>query len=139
MSYVSTVDFWLLYDKSNTFLQNLYPSFYYINWDRNPRFQRSIFGLKRSQKSVLLKLLATLTMRHFFGDFRTQCCIYFSFLQYLTYSLILVLIACGVYQMMISVLKMVVLTICGISYLIIVNTVSAYLFEYEDQILQQYE
>ena len=65
--------------------------------------------------------------------------IIFSTLQYLTYSLILVLIACGVYQMMISVLKMVVLTICGISYLIIVNTVSAYLFEYEDQILQQYE
>jgi len=62
-----------------------------------------------------------------------------SFPDYLTYSLILVLIACGVYQMMISVLKMVVLTICGISYLIIVNTVSAYLFEYEDQILQQYE
>ena len=60
------------------------------------------------------------------------------FLQYLTYSLILVLIACGVYQMMISVLKMVVLTICGTVYLIVVHSVCAFLFDQEDNLLQEY-
>jgi len=61
-----------------------------------------------------------------------------SFPDYLTYSLILVLIACGVYQMMISVLKMVVLTICGTVYLIVVHSVCAFLFDQEDNLLQQY-
>jgi hypothetical protein len=62
----------------------------------------------------------------------------FKLLQYLTYSLILVLISGGVYQMMISVLKMVVLSVCGTVYLIVVHLVSAFLFDQQDHVLQEY-
>merc|ERR1711974_585205 len=66
------------------------------------------------------------------------CCLEFlsSFPNYLTYSLILVLISCGVYQMMISVLKMVVLSICGLVYLILVQTASDFLFDKQDVLLK---
>ncbi len=61
-----------------------------------------------------------------------------SFPDYLTYALILVLIACGVYQMMISVLKMIILSLCGGVYLILVHSASSFLFDQEDSILQQF-
>lgn len=61
-----------------------------------------------------------------------------SFPDYLTYSLILVLISCGVYQMMISIVKMIVLAVCGTCYLIVVHIASAYLFDQQDLLLQEY-
>ena len=60
----------------------------------------------------------------------------FLLFQYLTYCLILVLISCGVYQMMISVLKMVILTVCGLVYVLLVHSVSAFLFDLQDELLQ---
>ena len=66
--------------------------------------------------------------------------IHFSFIyfQYLTYSLLLVLISCGVYQMVISILKMAILSICGLTYVLIVHFVKdGFMFDQQDFVLQQ--
>jgi hypothetical protein len=60
------------------------------------------------------------------------------FPDYLTYSLLLVLISCGAYQMVISVLKMVVLSVCGIAYVVIVHLINnGFIFDQQDFLLQQ--
>ena len=43
----------------STLLQNLYSSFYTINWDGNQSFQRSILWIKRSQNTDSPKLLVS--------------------------------------------------------------------------------
>ena len=59
------------------------------------------------------------------------------YLQYLTYSLLLVLISCGAYQMIISALKVVILSVCGVSYVLIVHLVNnGLIFDQQDYLLQ---
>ena len=53
-----------------TLLQNLHSSFYFINWDRNQSFQRSILRLKRSQSTDFLKCCKMIKKFSFFCKIR---------------------------------------------------------------------
>ena len=61
------------------------------------------------------------------------------FPEYFTYSMLLVLISCAVYQMMISALKAVYLIILSSAYLIIVHKCSSNLFDNQDFLLQTHD
>ena len=61
------------------------------------------------------------------------------FPEYFTYSMLLVLISCAVYQMMISALKAVYLIILSSAYLIIVHKSCSNLFDNQDFLLQTHD
>merc|ERR1719397_1028152 len=61
------------------------------------------------------------------------------FPEYFTYSMLLVLISCAVYQMMISALKAVYLIVLSSAYLIIVHKCSSNLFDNQDFLLQTHD
>merc|ERR1719411_665498 len=61
------------------------------------------------------------------------------FPEYFTYSMLLVLISCAVYQMMISALKAVYLIVLSTAYLIIVHKCSSNLFDNQDFLLQTHD
>ena len=61
-------------------------------------------------------------------------------LQYLTFSLLLVLISCGTYQMVISVLKLAILSVCGICYTLTVYFINnGLIYDQQDYLLQRVE
>ena len=66
-------------------------------------------------------------------------CLMKPFLQYFTYSMLLVLISCAVYQMMISFLKAVYLIILSSAYLVIVHYQCYNIFDNQDFLLQTHD
>ena len=61
------------------------------------------------------------------------------FPEYFTYSMLLVLISCAVYQMMISALKAVFLGLLSIAYLVIVHCQCFNMFDNQDFLLQTHD
>lgn len=61
------------------------------------------------------------------------------FPEYFTYSMLLVLISCAVYQMMISALKAVFLAILSTAYLVIVHYQCFNMFDNQDFLLQTHD
>ena len=61
------------------------------------------------------------------------------FPEYFTYSMLLVLISCAVYQMMISALKAVFLVILSSAYLVIVHYQCFNMFDNQDFLLQTHD
>ena len=61
------------------------------------------------------------------------------FPEYFTYSMLLVLISCAVYQMMISALKAVYLIVLSSAYLIIVHYYCSNMFDNQDFLLQTHD
>ena len=61
------------------------------------------------------------------------------FPEYFTYSMLLVLISCAVYQMMISALKAVFLALLSAAYLVIVHYQCYNMFDNQDFLLQTHD
>lgn len=61
------------------------------------------------------------------------------FPEYFTYSMLLVLISCAVYQMMISALKAVFLVLLSTAYLVIVHYQCFNMFDNQDFLLQTHD